>query len=130
MLEDGLFQLLTSDAGVSALCGTRVYPLILPSAPTLPSLTYQSISSVAQYTMDGPTGLVTARVQTEAWSDSYSTAKALAAAVRTLLDGYSGTLPNGVPVLDIRCDNALDTYEKDARLYRVHTDWLIQYAAQ
>lgn len=128
MIEDGLYSLLSSNADVAALCGTRIYPLILPADPVLPCITYQRISTVPQYTMDGPTGFITARVQIDLWADSYSSAKALASAVQAVLDGFTGTLSNGVLVLDIRIDGALDAYEKDARLYREQTDFIVQFA--
>lgn len=63
MIEDGIYSILSGNAEVAALCGTRVYPLIIPADPLLPCITYGSTSCIPQYTMDGPTGFITARVQ-------------------------------------------------------------------
>lgn len=43
-IEAALFSHLSTYAGVTALAGTRVYPLVLPQQPVLPAVTYQPIS--------------------------------------------------------------------------------------
>jgi hypothetical protein len=130
VIEDGLYQLITADSGFAALAANRLYPLILPDTPTLPAATYQLISSVAEETNDGPSGFVTARIQIDTWSDAYASCKALAKALRVLLDGLTGILPNGIAVSNILRDNATDYIEPVSRLYRVQTDWLVMYDEQ
>jgi hypothetical protein len=130
VIEDGLFQLITADSGFSTIAANRLYPLILPDTPTFPAATYQLISSVPEETNDGPTGFVKARIQTDTWSNSYASCKALAKALRVLLDGFTGTLPNGVAVSNIIRDNSSDYIEPVSRLYRVQTDWLVMYDEQ
>lgn len=130
MIEAGLFALLAADTQVQALCGTRIYPLLLPDAPTLPAVTYQTISSVSGYTNDGQTDATKARIQMDVWAQSYMVAKSLAEAIRHVLDAYSGTLPDGTEVGNILRDNSTDLYEEQAFLYRVQTDWLVIFAQQ
>jgi hypothetical protein len=130
MIESGLHALITADSRFAKLASDRLYPLLLPEAAALPSATYQLISSVPEYTNDGPTRMVKARVQIDVWSDSYATCKTLTDALRVLLDGFTGTLPNGVAVSNIIRDNSSDYIEPVSRLYRVQTDWLVIYDEQ
>ena len=52
MLEQGLFTLLTTDAGVSALIGARLYPVQgPPDNPTYPYITYQDVSAGSRYSV-------------------------------------------------------------------------------
>lgn len=130
MLEPGLVALLNADSTVTSLCGARIYPLLLPDSPVLPSVTYQTISSVPQYTNDGATGFTINRVQIDVWGSGYLSVKTLSEAIRSVLEDYTGVLSDGTPVLNIMQANVTDLYESQAYLYRVRTDWLVQFAQQ
>jgi len=82
--EQTLYSTLKNDAGVSALVGTRIYPLLLPQNPTYPAITYQRISTRPVMTRTG-NGLDFVRMQIDCYADSYSGVKALAAAVEAAL---------------------------------------------
>jgi len=90
-IDVALYTVLTSDAAVSALVGTRVYPNIVPQNKAMPAITYQQISGLRNYTMDGPVGLVEARFQINCWSTTYVQSRVLARLVRKALDNYSTT---------------------------------------
>jgi hypothetical protein len=135
MIESGLYQLIIANAGFSAIAGNRLYPLVLPdslvqSDTTPPSATYQTISSVPDYTNDGPVGCVKARVQFDCFAAAYADAKSVSDAIRQTLDGYTGTLPDGTAVLNCWIDNVTDSYSQDTRLYRTSTDYRVIYAQQ
>lgn len=135
MIESGLYQLIIANTGFSAIAGNRLYPLVLPdslvqSDATQPAATYQTISSVPVYSNDGPTGCVTARIQFDCFAAAYSGAKSVSDAIRQTLDGYTGTLPDGTPVLNCWIDNVTDSYSQDTRLYRTSTDYRVIYAQQ
>lgn len=135
MIEDGLVALITADTRFSAIAEDRLFPVILPetlldpTSATPTSATYQVISAIPDYTFDGPTGMVTARVQIDTWASAYGAAKALAQAIKLILDDYTGTLPDGTHVDSARRDNvATDGFDQDARLYRVQTDFKLIYS--
>jgi hypothetical protein len=130
MLEPGLVALLNSDSTVSSLCSARIYPLLLPDSPVLPSVTYQTISSVSQYSNDGATGFTINRIQIDVWGSGYLSVKTLSEAIRSVLEDYTGVLSDGTQVLNIMRANVTDLYENQAYLYRVQTDWLVQFAQQ
>jgi hypothetical protein len=127
MLETGLVALLKSDSTVASLCSTRIYPMLLPESPVLPSVTFQTISSVSQYTNDGHTGFTKTRLQIDVWGSTYLAVKTLSEAIRKVLEDYTGVLSDGTSVHNISRDNSTDLYEDQAYLYRVQTDWLILF---
>lgn len=110
MIESALRALVLADSAVSALIGTRLYPQKLPQDPTYPAATYQRIDGPRLYDHGGATGLAEGRFQFDVWATTYSSAKAVAAAVRAALSGYSGTT-GGVEIAFIRCLSESDRYE-------------------
>lgn len=90
-IETGIYAVLTGDAGVSALVGTRIYPLVVPQDASLPAIAYQRVSGGPTYTQDGDANLTPARFQFTCLGSSYSQAKAVATAVRAAISGASGT---------------------------------------
>ena len=129
MIEQGIEKRLLADAAVSALIGTRMYPLVLPEQCSYPALTYQLISSPETYTNDGPLGEVRARIQIDAWGKRYAQVKAVSKAVRASLNGFVGTLtdPDETEVLEIECDDASDGFDAPGSLYRCQSDWIVIY---
>ena len=127
MLEVGLYAKLSGDAGVSALVGTRIYPLLMPQEPTLPAIVYQRISTVPLgQSHQGGNHLNRARMQLACHATTILAAKQLAQAVWRALDGDSGTWSN-VTVQSCLRANELDGYEPEVEAYRVTADYLIVY---
>lgn len=130
MMEAGLQGLLAADEGVAAIAAGRIYPVNLPEQISGPSATYRVISNIEEYTLDGPTGMMTARVQIDAWAEVYGDAKALAKAIHDALDSFTGAFPDGTAVANVWLDNAAtDGYDADARLYRMQADYRLIYTA-
>ena len=58
-----------------------------------PYVILQRIGGRAKYHMQGPSGLVSSRVQIDVYAEKYAEAKAIAAQVKALVSGYSaGTI--------------------------------------
>lgn len=93
MLPD-LVTLVTEDAAVAALIGTRMYPALIPQDAVLPALAYQQISEPGLYSHEGDVGLMVVRMQFTAQATSYASARAVLDALRAVLTGYSGTVNN------------------------------------
>ncbi len=79
---------LAANPAVSALVGTRIYPLALPQNVTYPAIRYQLIDTPRIYTKDGYSGDSRPRLQIDCWALTYLGAKQLAATVRTAMEGY------------------------------------------
>jgi hypothetical protein len=131
-LSQGISQLLNATAGVSELLGQTpgIFPVILPEESLLlPVISLQQISAIGAYTLKGPIGLFKARLQVDTWAESYASAQQLVAAIAAVLDGYAGTLPNGVRVAGTNLEGLTDYVDSGSRLYRVQQDWLFLHTA-
>lgn len=132
MIEFGLLALAIADPTVSGLIGNRFYPFNLPemsgdALPVTPAVTYRLVSTTDLNTLKGPVGCVQVRIQLDSWGATYTDARALTDALRTLLNGYTGTLPNGVVVQNIWRDSEESGFDEYVRLPYVQTDWMIIY---
>ena len=127
MIEFGLMALIAADSRYTAVCSTAPYPVILPAKPSLPALSYQGISGITDATMNGPSNLMELRIQFDCWATEYLQAKQLQTALREILDGFQGALPDGTWVYNILADTPADLYEPDSRYYRVTQDYRVQF---
>ena len=82
-----IYDILKNNSGVSALVGTRIYPLAIPQDATLPAIQYQKISSRGYYTHDGEAA-VRSRIQISAVAETYEAADDIAGAIQSCLSGY------------------------------------------
>lgn len=119
MIESSIRSILIADATVKTIT-TRCYPVTIPQSPTYPLILYTRISGVRDHHFHGPSGIVRTRMQIEAWAETYSGAKTLAAAIRGALDGYTGT-----SIGSCLLDNERDIYEPELNVYRVVYDFQI-----
>jgi len=130
-IEQALWQYVTESAAMSALIGTRFYPVILPDVPTYPAGTYERISTPRVWKLDGPSGLAYPRFQINWWIDDqipgasgYAAVSALAETARKVLDGYTG-LMGTVRVLGVQLINERDDYEPKIHVRRRSQDYVI-----
>lgn len=111
-IEEALYAELAGYAGLSALVGTRIYPMRLPENATLPGVIYYRMSSGRENDFTGATGLAHPTFRVQVWADDYKEAHTVATQVRKALDGNtsqwgggsgvwaSGRLMNDVDLLD------------------------------
>ncbi len=86
MIEAALFGHLSTEAGLAALVGTRVFPVQLPQGATLPAVTYQRISTRPMTHRGSTTPTYSRpRFQLNCWASSYDGTVALRAAVRAAM---------------------------------------------
>lgn len=95
-IEEAVNALLLATSTVTALVGSgtaaRIYPLVIPQDAARPAIAYQKISSPKTMSHSGTSNLARSRFQFTMQAATYTSAKALAAAVRTALIGYRGTV--------------------------------------
>ncbi len=77
---------------LSALIGTRLYPMVIPQDAAQPAIAYQVISGVPERSHTGFSTLTTTRFQFTCQAETYSAAKALSKAVRHCWDGFRGSI--------------------------------------
>lgn len=125
-IEAGIYAHLIGNAGVAALVGTRIYPLLVPQDAELPALAYQRISGPRDHAHDGPSGLALARMQLICVAASYDGAKALSEAVRAAMDGHKGSMGT-VTVDACLLDNEIDQWAAAHEAPVVRHDYMIWY---
>lgn len=131
MLESGLVQLLATDPDVSALLGGRIYPVKGPTdSPVYPFCCYRNIPSGSHTsTLDGrESGSKT--IQFDVFSDEpsgYGSGKSVLLALRNVLVGYVGTLPDGTRILDTERGAEEDNFAEDQRAYHSFVEYEFEY---
>lgn len=117
--EEDLVRYLEANPGVSALVGTRVYPMRLPERVTLPAIRYQSISMTSEVAHTGPSNLRHYRIQLSIHASTYSSAQAVAAALYTAFDGKKSLFGPGTSCFVI---NDVSDFEDESGQYIRHVD--------
>lgn len=118
-MESDLLAVLEGNAGVSALVGARIYPLILPQRVTLPAIRYQVISTIPQPTHNGASGLRQYRIQLSVHAATYSAAQAVAEALHTALDAKKAVFGSGT---SCTVANDVPGYDEESGQYMRHVD--------
>lgn len=131
-IEVALVTKLTTTTAISNLISTRMYPLRLPSTPTLPCITYKEISAPTEGTHDetSANALTHARYQLDAWAATYAGAIALGSAIFTALEGFSGVVTKGSDTFSIqaalRVDKRSDN-DGETGLFWISQDFVLWY---
>ena len=126
-VEAAVFDLLSSDAGVSGVVSNRIYPVKLPQDPTYPAITYFRVSALRHSAMGNDTGIVEKRVQISSWAELYADANNLAERVRDAMQRTRGTFA-GVEILDIFMEgDGPEIWEDAVGAYQAITDCNVIY---
>ena len=98
MIEQGLLQYITANAGVQALVAKKVYWVLAPkgssAAAVLPYIILSRVTTKDFYTTQGATQTREALFQVDCYATDFYGSRAIAHAVRSLLEGFKGTLPD------------------------------------
>lgn len=122
-MEADIRALLLANAGVSALIGTRLYPLRLPAEVVLPAGTFQRITTTPHNTLTGTHGSAAAPLQIDSYAATDLGAWTLAEAIIAAIEGV---VQNG-NIQSILLTNALPLYDVDLQAHRVLTEFRITY---
>lgn len=110
-IETNLYTTLSNDAGVTALVGTRIYPNPAPEGAEKPLISYFVVAGSRFQTIPGVGDATRKRIQINCHANTYSSAKAVAAAVISALEG------------DGYLDLEFDIYDPDTQTHTVAVDW-------
>lgn len=122
---------LKADTYVSGICDTRVYRRRLPTDPTFPAVTVQSIDKIRdEDTNPGRYGH--ARVQCTAWSDTIGHEENLSEAIadalhRTVNTRMTYGTNKGAYVVSITDAGGIPDENSEIPLYMEHRDFMILY---
>lgn len=128
----GLRAYLLADPAVTAIIGTRLYPVQLPQGIQAASVIYNRISEIESYHNRAPSALMATRFQFDSVSQNVDEATLLADAVKERLGGFVGAVeyapPDGVVNFEgIFFGDGRDDYDGELGFYRVSRDYLVWY---
>ena len=115
-----LLRTLREDAGLSALVGSKVFPLFIPSGNYLPCVTFQRLGGRPPNTLSGASGLEEIDLQIDVWARDYDEAKAIAKAVRAAMS------PSG-PRFSAHLIEDQDLYEDGTNYFRVSMEFKVWF---
>ncbi len=128
-IEEAVRTYLIADTPLAALVAQRIYPIVAPQTITTDYVLYERVSGNPFQDHGGSGSLSWVRLGFLACATTYTAAKAIAAAIRTRLDGYHGTL-SGIVVASILSEEDADVGLDDVtRMQVVSIDFRIMYYA-
>lgn len=120
MTGKAIYGILAANAAVTALVSTRIYPDIATQDAVFPFLVYMIESTGPSDTKDGASKLDVVDFSLTAYAKTYTQAQDIAAAARTALDRYKGTV-NGVNVQSVHFkDQQSSQMEVDEKVFIVN----------
>lgn len=126
MIDAGLFHLLSTATAITDICQTRIFPVLLPTGPDYPAVTYQLISATPQPTLN-TSGFQRWRIQFDCWGKSYADAAGLRAALVKTLNGFQGVLSDGTRLQNADFLQLTDFFADDARVYRCMVEFYLYF---
>jgi hypothetical protein len=87
---------LANSTAVTALVGTRVFPVVAPAEAVYPFVTWRRVAVQRLQTLSIPVGLPRVTLDFSIYGATYDQARQVADAMRKVLDGYGGTVDNTV----------------------------------
>lgn len=97
-----------------------------PAGTAAPYVVMNRIDGIPDYTMQGPSRLVSTRVQVDVYAATYTAARILGRQVATILSGYKNGSIQGV-FLDGQRDLPAEDAGAVAVLFRVSLDFIIHH---
>ena len=122
-IEAAIYSHLTAQAGLTALIGTRLYPLKAPDSATDPYVVYTKVSAVREVSHSGTSNLTQARIRFGCWSADYLTAKNVSLQIVKALNGIRFTAGGGESYGG-NMDQERDLFDEDAKMHQVSVDYL------
>ena len=118
-IEASIYSFLTSDPGVSAIVGDRVFPGPLPQDIDTPAITYSMEGSEVQFNYDeGESDLIRLSIQFDAWGFGHAVVVSLGSALYSALKNYVGDMA-GTTIRAIRkTEGPVDQTEFDIQAFR------------
>jgi hypothetical protein len=120
MIEQSFYSVLSNAPLVSAIVGTRIYPLVVPTDSGLPAIDYAIIAGSAYATLT-TTGWQKYRFEVNCWGNTYSDAVTLRNAVISSLNGHRDT------AMSIQLIQPQDFFDHDLLQYRAMVEFYVYF---
>jgi hypothetical protein len=117
LLEEAINTRAAAVSALTDLIAARFYPDRMPEDVVLPAVTYTRLSGPRAHAMGSDPGITEPVFHMIAWADTKSEALAVAAALRTAFQDWSGTV-DGVVIERSFLNDEDGYYNADAEAYR------------
>lgn len=114
-------------ADLSAIIGSRFYPVEAPQGVELPFGIFTQISGEEDIHHKGHSGWGTMRVQYDFYSTKFHEVHDAARALRAAFEGRSLYIATCTQICFCRVETEYDDYESDEQIYRRSLDLLYEY---
>ena len=126
MIGKVIYGRLSTDAAITGVCGTNIFPDIAPQNVQYPFMVYTIINSTPVDFKDGQSNLEEINVQVDVYTNNYETTQTLANNVRNRLDRFVGTV-EGVEVQTIKyVSSNSQVYNAELSVYWLSIDFMIK----
>jgi hypothetical protein len=127
LIETALMTDLLAQTAITALVSTRTHFGVAPQEVAKPYMVLNKISGVRIHSHETTSHLAHPRFQFSIFGTTYSSVKAVAAALQTALQGYTGTMGGvgGVVVQSCIYEDETDLDPGDQGLFGVACDYII-----
>lgn len=124
-----IYSVLSGDATLTGLVsGNNIYPVTPPQNTGFPFIVYTTTNTQVTDEKDGTSPIDIRTVQVDMYAKSYDAVQTIKDRVRTLLDGYSGTVSATV-VQGCRMESEDDgAYIEEVNVYAVSQAYRIRIA--
>ncbi|MEO9521714.1 MAG: DUF3168 domain-containing protein [Parasphingorhabdus sp.] len=128
MIAEAIYSRLSTDAGVTTLVGTRVFPMVAPENEDYPLITYQQIDAGPARDLGSATDHFRTIQQIDIYSRNKIEAQNVADAVRAALDHKINQTWGGKNIPSSRFDDQFDSgFEESTNLHRIIQQYRISY---
>lgn len=131
-VEEAVYELLSSDAAVTAMIGGRITAGVLPQSVIYPAIAYRIAGEESFAGLDASHGLRRSEVRVFCCAKSkYGTAAELAEVVRLALTDYRGTVDDGASPLNtltiqnIFAEGGIDAYDDRTGTWQMIRDFSV-----
>ena len=125
-INTALYSRLSSFAGLFALVGNRIYPVLIPESAQLPAVAYSLISTPEIHAMNADPTINGPRYQISCRSATFSSAEDVAEQVKLALKDYSGTV-EGIVIQRIFYKDEKHFDEPDTKTFHIAIDFIVWY---
>lgn len=132
MVDDSIYERLSTFTGITDLVGTNIWKIEVPEASTpqpsanFSALVFMRVSDTSEQSVDGDALLNTARFQFSCFSNiSPRQARLISIQLRLALQGYHG----GEIMASSFAGGGMDLYESEDRMHHIPVDFFITYTA-
>ena len=121
-----IYDILSNDAGVSALVSDRIYPMVAPQDAADPLIVWSVVSRIPSDTKGSYGDLDTLRIEFNSYAITYPIVESIDDAIRTALDRIAHGAYATVTLDGVSYENSMESFDEELRLFNITTDYFFR----